>query len=100
MSRYGFRGSPLLPPVKARVEERYEGPSLEKNYPRVMQAIQAMWGFKELNTYFGKLTIDDRGDREGFPPEVWEEIYTLMRLHEHIVPEPVLETLTYRRRAC
>lgn len=96
MSRYGFRGSPLLPPVRARVEERVEGPNLVKDYPRVYQAIQAMWGFKELNEYFRKLTIDDRGNREGFPPEVWEEIYMLMGIHEIIVPEYMFQPTKLR----
>ena len=96
MSRYGFRGSPLLPPVRARVEERVEGPSLDKDYPRVYQAIQAMWGFKELNEYFRKRTLDERGNREGFPPEVWEEIYLLMRIHEIIVPEYMFQNTNFR----
>jgi hypothetical protein len=64
-------------------------PSLETDYPRVLQAIQAMWGYPELNEYFRKLTIDDRGGREGFPPEVWDEIHTLLYLHQLIVPEPL-----------
>ena len=96
MSRYGFRGSPLLPPVRARVDDRVEGPCLERDYPRVLQAIQAMWGFKELNMYFQKLTMDLRGDREGFPPEVWEEIYTLMRIHEVLVPEHMFQNSSFR----
>lgn len=98
MSRYGFRGSPLLPPVRAKVEQRVAGPSLEHDYPRVLQAIQAMWGFKELNLYFHKLTMDERGDREGFPPEVWEEIYTLMHIHETLLAgQPPSST---KARAC
>lgn len=61
--------------------------NLEKNYPRVLEAIQSMWGYKELNQYFRKLTMDERGDRAGFPEDVWDDLYTLLRLHQEIVPE-------------
>lgn len=64
---------------------------LEIKYPNILTAIQSMWGYKELNTYFSKLTMDDRGGREGFPPEVWEEIHLLLKLHQEIVPEPLFK---------
>lgn len=62
---------------------------LENEFPRILQSIQAMWGYQELNVYFRRLTLDDRGDRAGFPKEAWEEIYTLLHLHQAIVPEPL-----------
>lgn len=71
--------------------------SLERDYPRVLQAVQALWGHQELNIYFRKITMDDRGNREGFPPDVWEEIYMLLRLHQEIVPEFSTQT-PYRLR--
>lgn len=66
--------------------------ALEAQFPHILAAIQALWGFKELNTYFTKLTIDERGGRAGFPPEVWDEIHTLLRLHQEILPEPLFAT--------
>jgi hypothetical protein len=63
--------------------------ALEKDFPRILTTIQSMWGYPELNNYFRKLTLDSRGDREGFPKEVWEEIFTLLYLHQMIVPEPL-----------
>jgi len=63
--------------------------ALEKDFPRILAAIQSLWGYPELNSYFRKLTLDSRGDREGFPKEVWEEIFTLLYLHQIIVPEPL-----------
>ena len=60
---------------------------LEQQYPQILLSIQTMWGYKELNTYFHKLTVDERGGREGFKAEVWEEIATLWRIHQEIVPE-------------
>lgn len=63
--------------------------ALEAQFPHILISIQALWGFRELNTYFTKLTLDERGNRAGFPPEVWDEIYMLLRLHQDIVPEPL-----------
>ncbi|MGZ5818747.1 MAG: hypothetical protein ACXWJD_08370, partial [Burkholderiaceae bacterium] len=64
---------------------------LEMKYPNILTAIQSMWGYKELNTYFTKLTMDDRGGRAGFPKEIWEEIHLLLKLHQEIVPEPLFK---------
>jgi hypothetical protein len=61
--------------------------ALEVGFPRVLQAIEALWGFGELNDYFRKLMIDERGDRDGFPPEAWEEIDLLQHIHEELFPD-------------
>jgi hypothetical protein len=78
----------VAPPVQNVVSsvDPYQT-ALEKHFPHILAAVQTMWGYKELNTYFRKLTIDERGGRDGFPPGVWDEINTLLRLHEDIVPE-------------
>ncbi len=93
MARYEFSaacrmvpGTPPSPTVPASSSARYQT-ALEKDFPRVLDAIQAMWGYRELNAYFRKLTIDERGDRAGFPTEVWDDIYMLLYLHQQIVPE-------------
>ncbi len=69
----------------ARLPDAMQTP-LEKFFPHILNAIQAMWGYRELNLYLTKLTIDNRGDREGFPPEVWEDLYLVMRLHHDVFP--------------
>lgn len=97
MARYRFpvseklASSTSLRGSRARPVDLYKS-DLEVKYPNVLTAIQSMWGYKELNTYFSKLTMDDRGGREGFPPEVWEEIHLLLKLHQEIVPEPLFIT--------
>ncbi len=74
------------PVLRAASVSQYQT-ALEKDFPRILTAIQNMWGYPELNAYFRKLTLDNRGDREGFPKEVWEEIFTLLYVHQLIVPE-------------
>ena len=61
---------------------------LEKNFPHILTKIQTLWGYPELNRYFLRLTIDDRGDREGFPTDVWDDLQMLMRLHQDLFPNP------------
>ena len=97
MARYRFpaasnKSASGLHPRAARVRpaDLYKS-DLEMKYPNILTAIQSMWGYKELNTYFSKLTMDERGGREGFPPEVWEEIHLLLKLHQEIVPEPLFK---------
>lgn len=92
MPRYKFKaGDEALPEVPSmntptQIADFYKS-GLESGFPRVMQAIEALWGFKELNEYFRKLMIDERGDRHGFPKEVWEEIDMLQHIHEELFPD-------------
>jgi hypothetical protein len=59
---------------------------LETDFPRILDSISLMWGYPELNQYFRKLAINERSDRDGFPPAVWDEIDMLACVHELIVP--------------
>jgi len=87
MARYKFpAGKPAAPGKLTRAPDQCIT-TMEKDFPRVLQAIQAMWGYQELNVYFRKLMMDQRGDREGFPKEVWEDLYLLEHMHHEIVPE-------------
>ncbi|MBS0309681.1 MAG: hypothetical protein JSS58_12030 [Proteobacteria bacterium] len=99
MPRYRFPASgpsaPGLIRAAAPPKEQYQS-ALESQFPHVLSAIQALWGFKELNAYFTKLTIDERGDRAGFPAEVWDELHLLLVLHQELFPEPLFATNTSR----
>ncbi len=92
MPRYQFlAGQPHLTELmtgNTRIgnEDEYRS-ELEVGFPRVIQAIEALWGFKELNDYFRKLMIDERGDRVGFPPAAWEEIDLLQHIHQELFPD-------------
>lgn len=94
MARYRFPASKAAPSQGAHAAQPVLScqSALEAQYPHIVSSIQALWGFKEMNTYFTKLTIDERGTRAGFPPEVWDDLYTLLRLHQEIVPEPLFAT--------
>lgn len=91
MPRYRFPASKTLTSVargagaKTHPADVYPT-ALEKRFPHILNAIVAMWGYQELNVYFQKLSVDERGGREGFPIEVWEEINMLLSVHQAIFP--------------
>lgn len=75
--------SRLNPDLLARVggkAERYPH-KLEREYPRILEKIIALWDSPELDQYFSELLVDERGDRAGFPPEVAREIMHLNLAH-------------------
>lgn len=94
MPRYRFDSNDVAysrkafssPPALADRADPYQT-TLERDFQRVLIAIQAMWGYPELNAYFHKLTMCDRRGREGFPPDVWEDIHLLWSLHQTLVPD-------------
>ena len=59
---------------------------LEKTFPHILAKIQVMWGYPEMNLYFSRLAVDDRGDRDGFPADVWDDLQMLMLLHQDLFP--------------
>jgi hypothetical protein len=56
--------------------------TIETRFPRIASAIQLLWGHPEMDTYFQKLVVDERGDREGFPPDVMSDLLFLATLHK------------------
>ena len=95
MPRYRFPASKPPMPARSRAGEKSHPAdvyptALEKRFPHILSAIVAMWGYQELNVYFHKLSVDERGGREGFPLEIWEEINMLLNVHQEIFPAPFL----------
>lgn len=86
----GFRSVPHPAHAAARTggsadRRRVEaGSILETHFPWVLQKIQLMWGYPELDAYLHTLMMDERGDRQGFPPAAWEEIHLLVAIHWHL----------------
>jgi hypothetical protein len=70
---------------------------LEEKFPRIVESIVLMWGHEELDTFFAKLAVDDRGDRQGFPPEVMSDIMFLATLHTVAYPFQQVEKYANRR---
>ncbi len=60
-----------------------EHPSdLELQYPRLMVRMIEGWSRPDLATEINQLIVDDRGGRQGFPPEVMEELWFIYQMHQ------------------
>ena len=55
--------------------------ALEKQYPRIFATLMLLWDTPELEAYLNKLMVNERIDREGFPPNVAAEIVHLSLVH-------------------
>ncbi len=67
--------------AERRKERPDPWPIIEGRFPRIAATIRAGWGKRALDDYFGKLVIDDRGGRQGFPMEVLSALMEVARLH-------------------
>ena len=65
---------------------------LEKAFARIAEKIAELWDSPRIVSYFAELLIDDRGNRQGFPPDVAREIFLLSLAHEEIRNERRGET--------
>lgn len=61
-------------------------------YPRIAERIQKLWGTAALDECINRLVIDDRGDRNGFPPDVLAAIMEIGWFHG--------QRYMFRRNAC
>ena len=91
---------PPRPPVDAlpdlslldeKVEQR-KGPAQKidvrsslEDYPRICAHVQQLWGTAECESYLNTLVIDTRGNRQGFPAPMMEELLYLGRLARALV---------------
>lgn len=64
--------------------EHFYPKTLETGYPRVFNEIINKWGSPDMEAYLGDLMVDKRGGRQGFPPDVMNDILTLSRIHDHV----------------
>ena len=58
--------------------------TIERNFPRIAQSIELLWGNRELDEYLKNLILADRAGREGFPAET---LTALLKLHNQHVAQ-------------
>lgn len=71
-------------PRKGPVEHLQVRAALE-DYPRISARIEQLWGTPDCEAYLNSLVIDTRGNRQGFPPAMMEELLYLGRLARALV---------------
>ena len=62
--------------------------SIGKSFPRIGATLALFWGEKEFAPYIDGLLNDTRsGTRQGFPPDVTEQLMTLLNAHDTAFPQ-------------
>lgn len=60
---------------------------LDRDYPRIAEQIQLLWGYPEFYRYLERLLVMEKErERGGFPLEVMLELSQLQEIHEHLFP--------------
>jgi len=54
--------------------------ALERRFSRIAQELATRWKRGDIDTYLNSLLLDDRGNRQGFPSDVLEELMFLSNL--------------------
>ena len=54
---------------------------LKTLFPRIHQTLITLWGTGPGEDYLDGLIMDDRGNRQGFPPDVFRAVLILQRVH-------------------
>ena len=57
--------------------------AIEEKYPRIAKALCELWGKNGCSPYLLSLVFDERGGRQGFPPDVGAELLMLQGLMEY-----------------
>ena len=55
--------------------------NLDARYPRILEKVSQLWGTSQIDSYFQDLLLDSRGGRQGFAPEIMQELMFLQSLH-------------------
>ncbi|MDD5329164.1 MAG: ankyrin repeat domain-containing protein [Sulfuricella sp.] len=73
--------NPKLAAILKSMPEKYPF-ELERKFARIVSRIAELWDTPEIDDYFSELMVDSRGgQRQGFPPEIAQEIMALCMAH-------------------
>lgn len=71
---------------------------LENQFGRLLDQLENVWGYPEqFENVINKVMLDDRGDRAGFPIEVWNELNFLQSLHRKVYIKTTQDPTAARR---
>lgn len=65
--------------------------AIEEKFPRIAKALCELWGKEGYGPYLQSLVFDERGGRQGFPPDVSMELFALYQLLDYHVDLDVWE---------
>ena len=74
---------PVAVAFLAQLPEEVRPMRLATKFPRIVNHIARHWHAPQvLKPYFSSVIVDERGDREGFPAPILEELLRLARYHD------------------
>lgn len=79
-------------PSRADQLTNIERSALEAKYPGIAMAVTLLWGYPEMNDYFGKLWLADENS-EPIDPDAMADLMLLARLHQHLAPSRTERTM-------
>jgi len=68
-------------------------PLTHSRFNHIYKVLELFWGSKDFAEYLKTLVLTERSGREGFPPEIIKELFTLQLAHDKQFPEFVLVTV-------
>jgi len=85
LGRTGSQPAQVAAPAQATGDPRC---ALERQFGRIAEKIAETWPRTDCARYIDSLLVDERGGRQGFPPEVVSELFLLHALLEDHRPSP------------
>ena len=89
--RKGAPSNELLKPTfrwTATLPRSVQPLALMRRFPRIANQLAAVWSdTPSVRSYLDSLLVDDRGNRQGFPPDVLREMLSLRLYHENLHPQ-------------
>ncbi|MDP2833602.1 MAG: hypothetical protein Q8Q28_10015 [Pseudomonadota bacterium] len=67
-------------PVQVNSGKRNGLAAIEQRFSRIAQELATRWNRDDIDAYLNALMLDDRGNRQGFPADVLEELMFLSNL--------------------
>lgn len=58
--------------------------AIEARFPHIARRLEALWQTPQIDLYMDSLLIDTRGSRQGFPPDVLDELMFLSGMLWHL----------------
>ena len=68
---------------------------LEAAFPNLVEKIATLWNDPAMESCFTDLMLDQRGNRQGFSPEILLEIFALRNYFHSLQPAPARTSNTW-----
>ena len=71
--------------IKAYLDAKV--PRIKQEFPKLYDNIVLFWGSKDFLEYIEKTVTSDRTNRQGFPPDIMQELFKIQTIHDKLYPQ-------------